>query len=307
MAKKKKIEEARGRARFGNSFILGDKGTTDGEKKNKSTNKGNYLIPILCIYVFILALIGLWVYNSPMFEQERWEKECQKLWVVSSSSNINQDDNDSIINAQLRTLVDSTLSQHIQLKLDSISITSSVRYGDTLKNISGTGFSKLYKEIFDVTGSYVACQNILSCQSLKVTHRHVGNVFEMYDTITKQVDSLTFSQKIDEYNKRQDELWQERKNLTENAYGNRTKVHFGISRDEYNRLGEDFQRNFYEGLVGYGAYELAKPTFEKKDIFSGFEIKDRKEDTFGYSNVQYNAELIRNEQLGYDAHVSPDR
>lgn len=209
----------------------------------------------------------------------------------------------SIINAQLRALVDSALSQHIQLKLDSCSIISSVKYGDTLKNISGTGLSKLYEEILDVTGSYMVCQNILSCKSLKVSHRHVGSVFEMYDTmVTNHVDSLAFSQQIDEYNKRQDELWQERKDLTENAYANRTKVHFGISRDEYNRLGEDFQRNFYEGLVGYGAYELAKPTFDKKGIFSGFEIKDRKEDTFGYSNVQYNAELIRNEQLGYDAH-----
>lgn len=227
--------------------------------------------------------------------------------MASCTSNIknqeaNNSTNDSIINAQLRTLVDSTLSQHIQLKLDSCEIISSVRYNDTLKDISGTGFSKLYKEIFDVTGSYMVCQNKLSCKSLKVTHRHVGDVFEMYDTITKQVDSLTFSQQNDEYYKLQDELWQERKNLTENAYANRTKVHFGISRDEYNRLGEDFQRNFYEGLVGYGAYELAKPTFDKKGIFSGFEIKDRKEDTFGYSNVQYNAELIRNEQLGYDAH-----
>ena len=229
------------------------------------------------------------------------------LMVVSCiSKNKNQEaidsTNDSIINVQLRTLVDSTLSQHLHLKLDSSSITSSVSYGDTLKNISGTGFSKLYKEIFEVTGSYVVCQNILNCQSLKVTHRHVGNVFEMYDTIIKQVDSLTFSQQIDKYNKRQDELWQERKDLTEKAYANHTKVHFGISREEYYELGEDFQRNFYEGLVGYRAYELAKPTFDKKGIFSGFEIKDKKEDTFGYSNVQNNAELVRNEQLGYDAH-----
>lgn len=74
----RRIEEARGRARFGNSFTLGDSGITDGGKKNKNTNKGNYLIPILCICVFILALIGLWAYNSPIFEQERWEKEWEK-------------------------------------------------------------------------------------------------------------------------------------------------------------------------------------------------------------------------------------
>lgn len=76
----RRIEEARGRARFGNSFTLGDKDTIEGEKKD--VNKGNYLIPILCIYVIILALIGLWVYNSPAFEQERWEKEHLKHSII---------------------------------------------------------------------------------------------------------------------------------------------------------------------------------------------------------------------------------
>ena len=297
----RRIEEARGRVRFGNSYTLGDKGTNDLGKKSKNSNNSNYLIPILCICVFILALIGLWVYNSPAFEQERWEKEYQKSLEVSYSLNINQDENDSIINTQLKTLVDSTLSQHLQFKLDSCNITSSVKYGDTLKDISGTGFSKLYKEIFDVTGSYIVSQNILSCKSLEVTHRHVGCVFEMYDTITKQVDSLTFSQQLDEYNKRQDELWQEHKDLVGNAYANQTKVHFGISREEYNRLGEDFQRNFYEGLVGYGAYELSEPRFDRKGIFSGFEIMEIHDKTFSYYNVQNNAELVRKRKHGFGA------
>lgn len=229
------------------------------------------------------------------------------LFTASCISNVKNQEakdaaNDSIINAQLRTLVDSTLSQHIQLKMDSLSITSSFRYGDTLKDISGTGFSKLYKEIFKVTGSYKVSQNILSCKSLEVTHRHVGNVFEMYDTIMKQVDSLSFCQHIDEYYRLQDELWNERKNLAEKAYANRTKVHFGISRDEYNRYGEDFQRNFYEGLIGYGAYELAKPIFSKENIFVGFKIAEIHGQTFSYYNVEENAELVRRNQRGYDGH-----
>ena len=78
----RRIEEARGRARFGNSFTLVDKDSNNVGMKSKTTNKGNYLIPILCICVFILALIGLWVYNSPVFEQERWEKEHQKHSVI---------------------------------------------------------------------------------------------------------------------------------------------------------------------------------------------------------------------------------
>ena len=40
------------------------------------------MIPILCIFVFVLALIGWWVYNSPVFESERWEKENQKAFTV---------------------------------------------------------------------------------------------------------------------------------------------------------------------------------------------------------------------------------
>lgn len=56
-----RIEEARGRARFGNSFTIADKDSIKVEKKTNSANKGNYLIPILCIYVLILVLIGLWV------------------------------------------------------------------------------------------------------------------------------------------------------------------------------------------------------------------------------------------------------
>ena len=229
------------------------------------------------------------------------------ILVVSCSSNIRNQNkadltNDSIINAQLRILVDSTLSMHIQLKQDSCNINNSFRYDDTLKNISGTGFSKLYKETFDVTGSYRVGHNTLNCKSLKVTHRHVGNVFEMYDNFAKQVDSLTFSQQMEEYYKLQDALWQERKNLTENAYANRTKVHFGISRDEYNRLGADFQRNFYEGLVGYGAYELAEPSFDRSGIFSGFEIMELHDKTFSYYNVQNNAVLVDKRQHGYGAH-----
>lgn len=297
----RRIEEVWGRARFGNSFTLGDKDSNDLRKKNENSKNANYLIPILCICVLILAFIGLWVYKSPFFEQERRAKEWQRSLEVSYSSNINQDEFDSNINAQLKTLVDSTLYQHIQLKLDSCSITSSVRYGDTLKNITGTGFSKSYKDIFDVTGSYIVNQKLLSCKSLKVTHRHIGNVFEMYDTITEQVDSLTFSQQIGEYNKLQSELWQERKDPTENAYANRTKVHFGISREEYNSLGEDFQRNFYEGLIGYGAYELAKPIFDRKGIFSGFEIMELHDKTFSYYNVQNNAELVRTRKHGFGA------
>ena len=75
----RRTEEVRRRARLGDSYTLSDKGDHDEGMKNINVNKGNYLIPILCMCVFILALIGLWVYNSPIFEFERWEKEWEKV------------------------------------------------------------------------------------------------------------------------------------------------------------------------------------------------------------------------------------
>lgn len=228
------------------------------------------------------------------------------LTISCSSNNTNQDLdnswNDSIINVQLKALVDSTLSKHIGLNLDSFKISNSILIDDTIKSISGKGYSKLYKEIFEIEGRYRVGKKLLSCMSLKVNHRHVGNVFTKYDTIvSKQVDTLSFSQQLHDYYERQHEIWEERDNLSEKAYANRTKVHFGISKNEYNKYGEDFQRNFYEGLVGYGAYELAKPIFHK-DKFVGFDIMEIHDETFSYYNVQYNADLVRNEQIGYDAH-----
>lgn len=191
------------------------------------------------------------------------------------------------------------------MHLDSLSISNSHSQGDTIKSISGKGYSKLYKAFFNVTGSYKVGHNMLSCIYFEVNHQHIGNIFAMTNTIvTNQIDTLTFSRQLHEYYEHQDKIWQERKNLTENAYANRTKVHFGISRDEYNKYGEDFQRNFYEGLIGYGTYELAIPIFDKKDLFVGLEINEKSDMTFGYNKVQENAELVKSSQIGYDAHES---
>ena len=213
--------------------------------------------------------------------------------------------NDSIINAHLKSMVDSTLFQNINLRFDSFSITTSYRHGDTIKRIIGGGFSELYKEIFNVSGSYKVSHNLLACLSLDVSHRHIGNVFAMRDTITtNKINALSFSQQLSNYYQLQDEYWIEKKKMAEKAYAGHTKVHFGISRDEYNRLGEDFQRNFYEGLVGNGAYELAKPIFSKENKFVGFKIVEIHGHTFYYYNVENNAELVRHNSSGYDGHGS---
>lgn len=230
-----------------------------------------------------------------------------------SSSNRNQESvdsqkSDSILNAQVKAMIDSTLSPYIRLQWESFNIISSYSNNDTIKNIKGTICSDQYfNKTFDVVGSYKIHQNSPYCKFLSVNHEKVGNIFEMkemYDSIfTFYTDSTTFLKKLYQYWEhpdKEDQIVLDRFNLVPRAYTNETKVHFGISEDEYNRLGEEFQRNFYEGLIGDGAYELAEPIF-RTGKFVGFEIKEIHDKTFNYYNVQNNAELVRKRQHGFGA------
>lgn len=240
---------------------------------------------------------------------------CVLLLMASCTSNIkiketNDSINDSIINAQLRTLVDSTLlHSDLNLKVEQLSISTSYTNNDTIKDVTGKGSTNRYNrygnEKFDIMGSYRVSRNMLNCKSLKVDHSDVGTVFsifEKYDSLlTYSMDSVTFSKKHHEIVEKRYEAWKDRNYKTEYAYANQTKVHFGISKDEYNRLGGEFQRNFYEGLIGEGAYELAEPIF-RKGKFVGFEIMELPGKTFSYNNVLSKANMISKRQLGYNAH-----
>ena len=228
----------------------------------------------------------------------------------SKNQETNDSINDSIINAQLRTLLDSTLfHSDLNLKVEQLSISTSYTNNDTIKDVTGKGSTNRYNrygnEKFDITGRYRVSHSMLNCESLKVDHSDVGivfSIFEKYDTLlTYYMDSVTFSKKLNEYVEKRYEAWKDRNYKTEYAYANQTKVHFGISKDEYNRLGGEFQRNFYEGLIGEGAYELAEPIF-KKGKFVGFEIIELHGKTFDYGNVLANAKLIKERRHGFHAH-----
>ena len=123
----RRIEEVRGRARFGNSFTLGDKDSNDLRKKNENSKNGNYLIPILCICVFILALIGLWVYNSPMFAFERYEKENMKRSTIVRKEEKNEKYKNKaleIINQDLGHTLDNYNNYHpIETKMYAVNLT----------------------------------------------------------------------------------------------------------------------------------------------------------------------------------------
>ena len=242
---------------------------------------------------------------------------CVVLLVMSCSSNRgnkapNDSANDSIKNVQLKAMVDSMLTP-IDFNFETFNISNSSIGNDSIKNVRGTGISGKYSNLYskvklDVTGSYKVSSDKLDCISLKVAHPEIGNVyevFEKYDTLlTYAMDSLTFFKKYYGYVETQYETWEDRNYNTKYAYANRTKVHFGISKDEYNRLGAESQRNFYEGFIGSGAYELAKPIFSRNDIFIGFEIWETNGKTFSYGNVLTNTKQVKYEQLGYAAHES---
>lgn len=74
--------------------------------------------------------------------------------VSCSSSDKNQEandsTNDSIINAQLRTMVDSTLSHSdLNLKVEQLSISTSYTNNDTIKNVTGKGSKSLCDTLCD--------------------------------------------------------------------------------------------------------------------------------------------------------------
>jgi len=203
-------------------------------------------------------------------------------------------------------LIDSTLSSYIRLQWESFNITTSCSKNDTIKNIKGTLHSDQYfYKKFDVAGSYMIHQNSPICKFLSVNHEKVGNIFEMkemYDSIfTFYTDSATFLKKLNQYWEYPDEEDQkvlDRFNIVARAYANETKVHFGISEYEYKTLGKDYQRNFYDGLIREGAYELAEPIF-MKGKFVGFEIMEI--EPFNYGNILINTKLVKEWRHGFHA------
>lgn len=79
-----RIEEARGRARFGSSFTSEEQIIQ--KKSNSIKSKRDYFIPIICMCTFVLALLGLWLYNSPVFEYKRWDKDREKYVALISEA-----------------------------------------------------------------------------------------------------------------------------------------------------------------------------------------------------------------------------
>ena len=229
----------------------------------------------------------------------------------NNQESVDSRNSDSIINAKVKELIDATLSPYMRYQWESFKITNSCSNNDTVKNIKGTICSEQYfYKTFNVAGVYKIKQNKPICRSLIVSHTKAGNILEvkeMYDSVfTFYTDSASFLDNLIQYYEHPssgDQMALDRYNLAARAYANETKVHFGMSEDEYITLGKDYQRNFYEGLIGKGAFELARPKFYKNK-FIGFDIIGARDKSFSYNNVMSHARLVKKEQLGYDAHES---
>lgn len=80
-----RMEEECGRARFGDSFIS-DNHISQYKKPNRQfyneNRKRNCIITMSLIgfYVIILVLLGILLYNSPMFADKRWDKEYEDFY-----------------------------------------------------------------------------------------------------------------------------------------------------------------------------------------------------------------------------------
>ena len=145
--------------------------------------------------------------------------------------------------------------------------------------VDGYGRSVPYaNERFNVTSNWLLTETdkkyVLSF--LKVSHKEVGRIIYISGHNADNssiIDSVFFKEKLFGIRKNKQEKAKEHANYIQLAYKNKTKVHFGIQRDEYYQLGREYQKDFCDGLIGKGISEFAKPYFVK-DKFVGFEIND---------------------------------
>ncbi len=136
--------------------------------------------------------------------------------------------------------------------------------------------------------------------SLYVRHGDITVLSKAHDgSITIELDSMEFENAVKKYRQDQQEKAEEKraalresKNAVDLANRNKTKVHFGMSELDYYAAEKIFQKNFIDGLIGKGAYELSKPIFGKGK-FVGFEIHSKHGRSCGHENVINNAKIVR--------------
>lgn len=204
------------------------------------------------------------------------------------------------------SILSMAISKYMDIKWDSIdhfiSRVDNSLYSHYYLFVDGDGISKNYGNAkFHVNSTWEIVGNgqYLFFQSLSVQHSDLGSIITINDPkdsmINHIIDSTNFKIKLKNHSKIKSEIYRERANAVRLAYQNKTKVHFGVSEDDYNHFDAGFQKNFIDGLIGNGAYELAQPVFAK-DKLVGFEICSWRGSRCGHENIIDNAEVVKTRQ-----------
>ena len=168
--------------------------------------------------------------------------------------------------------------------------------------VDGYGKCSSYgNERFHVSSVWRINKDAKDCDfsSMQIRHKELGDIISINgpeDYTNSIMDSTEFAQKFAANKVTKSEIANERTNMVALAYQNKTKVHFGMTAEEYKQCGREFQRNFIDGLIGPGAFDKAKPSFVR-DKFVGFEINSGRNQSVSHKNIIANAEVTKSQKL----------
>lgn len=202
------------------------------------------------------------------------------------------------------SLLDKVLKPYIQIKWDSVSVDVGEDENGYLLGISvyAYGQSKDFgNERFYVDAFWpdeFENSNDLGYM-VNVRHEAVGEIVQVVqndDILTHYMTKEEFLNTLRREKLKQKDIVRERKKSVDLAYENKTKVHFGITRNEYYDYDAEYRKNFIDGLVGKDTYELATPSFSGGK-FVGFEVNSSRYNSVNTANMVAKAQLIKNHKL----------
>lgn len=153
----------------------------------------------------------------------------------------------------------------------------------------GEGKSKKYynyKVHVGVLCNYDMENDSIEYESLYAYNDEFGDVINIHenDELLKEIVTPNeFKKKIWLRN----EAVKERKDKVRLAYLNKTRVHFGMTRGDFEKSDIEHRINFVDGLIGYNAYYKTKFNFSK-GILVGLNIHGN---DINYINLMNNAHL----------------
>lgn len=189
----------------------------------------------------------------------------------------------------IQHVLDSVFSKDLKIVFDSVYIeVFTDEEGHDNITFLGEGKSSKYfdenvKVLFSPTNGYS-----------EVTHSEVGRISDCLlqtPPYTGFMPPEEFAQKLATKKSSSLKAKEEKKNLSQFAYANKTVVHFGMSADEYQNTDWQLRRNHIEGLIGKGAAEFAQAVFYDNKLV-GYKLHNSDVRSINYDHVRQNAQLI---------------